>query len=138
MFVETCIIFAAVISFCVLFAAPRNEWFFCGLGGSVSWMAYQFLKSKNVHFAFAVLGATVVLALLAKLFAILRRHPATIYLLPGIFPLVPGAGIYYTSYFLIMGDWERFSQMGVETFETAAAIALGIILVSALPDRKKS
>ena len=70
MFVETCIIFAAVISFCVLFAAPRNEWFFCGLGGSVSWMAYQFLKSKNVHFAFAVLGATVVLALLAKLFAL--------------------------------------------------------------------
>ena len=33
-----------------------------------------------------------------------RRCPATVFLISGIFALVPGAGLYYTAYYFIMGD----------------------------------
>ena len=56
--------------------------------------------------------------------------------MPGIFPLVPGAGIYFTAYYLIAGDMEAFSQKGMETLETAVAIALGIVFASGLPQKK--
>lgn len=57
----------------------------------------------------------------------------TVFLLTGIFPLVPGAGIYYTSYYFIMGDMSRFSQYGISTVKVAGSIVLGIIFGFALP-----
>ena len=53
----------------------------------------------------------------------------------GIFPLVPGSGIYYTSYYFIMSDMESFVAKGTETFKVAGAIALGIIFGFALPQK---
>ena len=57
----------------------------------------------------------------------------TIFLLPGIFPLVPGAGIYYTAYYFLRGEQALFASKGVETFKVALALALGIALVCSLP-----
>ena len=57
----------------------------------------------------------------------------TIFLLPGIFPLVPGAGIYYTAYYFLQGEQELFASKGGETFKVALALALGIALVCSLP-----
>ena len=58
----------------------------------------------------------------------------TIFLLPGIFPLVPGAGIYYTAYYLFAGRAGAFfASKGGETFKVALALALGIALVCSLP-----
>ena len=48
-------------------------------------------------------------------------------------PLVPGAGIYYTVYAFITGDNAGALFKGVETLKIAGAIALGIVLVLALP-----
>ena len=55
------------------------------------------------------------------------------FLIPGIFPLVPGAGIYYTAYYLIMNEMKSFSKKGTETFLIAGAIALGIVFGFAIP-----
>ena len=57
----------------------------------------------------------------------------TIFLLPGIFPLVPGAGIYYTAYYFLQGEQELFASKGGETFKVALALALGIALICSLP-----
>ena len=57
----------------------------------------------------------------------------TIFLLPGIFPLVPGAGIYYTAYYFLQGEEVLFASKGAETFKVALALALGIALVCSLP-----
>jgi uncharacterized membrane protein YjjB (DUF3815 family) len=53
----------------------------------------------------------------------------------GIFPLVPGAGIYYTAYYFVTGDAVMASQKGSETVITALAIALGIILANLIPQK---
>ena len=55
------------------------------------------------------------------------------FLLCGIFPLVPGAGIYYTAYYFIFGFSGLMVQKGIETVKVAVAIALGITLVLSLP-----
>lgn len=57
----------------------------------------------------------------------------TVFLTGGIFPLVPGAGIYYTVYAFITGDNAAAVFKGVETLKIAGVIALGIVLVLALP-----
>jgi uncharacterized protein len=55
------------------------------------------------------------------------------YVLPGIFPLVPGAGIYYTAYYLFIGNTEMSGFKGLETLEIAGAIVFGIIFGFGIP-----
>lgn len=129
-------IFASVatLSFSIIFCAPRKEIIFCGITGGFGWIIYYILNNY-VHYSIivAALIATAGLAIISRAFAVIRMHPATIYILPGIFPLVPGAGIYYTAYYLITKQHALFAQKGLETFEIASAIVFGIIFGFAIP-----
>ena len=60
-------------------------------------MLYWWLSGQR-GVVVATFIAVVVITLLSRIFAIVRKAPVTIFLVSGIFPLVPGVGIYYTSY----------------------------------------
>lgn len=59
------------------------------------------------------------------------------FLLTGIFPLVPGAGIYYTAYYFIQNENALALAKGISTFKIAVALAIGISLVLCVPLPKK-
>ena len=127
MIIQFLVSLAATLSFAVLFSAEKKQLFFCGLTGALGWIVYLICLQYHTDNAIANLIATFALTLVA------RRTPVTVFLLTGIFPLVPGAGIYYTSYYFIMGDMSRFSQYGISTVKVAGSIVLGIIFGFALP-----
>ena len=83
--------------------------------------------------AAASLLAVIPLTILTRVFAILQKTPVTVFLLSGIFPLVPGAGIYYTAYYFIQGDNALALSNGISTFKVAVALAVGISLVLSIP-----
>ena len=123
----------ATVAFAILFHVPRTEYFFCAVNGAVGWITYA---SWNMHGAGPVaasLWAAVALPLLARACSAIRRMPSTVFLITGIFSLVPGSGLYYTSYFLIVGDLARFMEKGTETLKIAGAIVLGMIFGLVLP-----
>ena len=78
--------------------------------------------------------AAVVLTMMSRIFAVWRKTPVTVFLICGIFPLVPGAGIYYTAYYFIMGDNAMALSKGIETIKIAVAIALAIVFVFSMPN----
>ena len=125
--------FVSVVAFAILFHAPRGQWVWCGLTGMAGWGAYWLMLCRQPSPVAASLVASIVLALLARILAVVRRCPSTVFLTGGIFPLVPGAGIYYTVYYFLLGESALCVEKGVETFKIAAAIAVGIVLVLALP-----
>ena len=124
----------ATISFGITFQMPRRHYLACGLTGAVGWMAYILCYDLlSVSAPVAVLIATLPLTLCARFFSVYHKAPVTVFLLPGIFPLVPGAGIYYTAYYFLQGEEVLFASKGAETFKVALALALGIALVCSLP-----
>ena len=131
--VQCAVSFAAVMAFAILFHAPRREWVPCGLTGMVGWVAYWLAVQGGISVVAASFCGTLGLALLSRVLAVVRRCPVTVFLTGGIFPLVPGAGIYYTVYAFITGDNAAAVFKGVETLKIAGVIALGIVLVLALP-----
>ncbi|MBR5128067.1 MAG: threonine/serine exporter family protein [Roseburia sp.] len=133
MIIQFIVCFFATLSFAVLFSAPKRELVFCGLTGAAGWMVYLILIDSNAGLAVANLGASFTLTLMSRIFAALKRHPVTVYLLAGIFPLVPGAGIYYTSYYFIMHEMEQFAAKGAETLIVAGSIVFGIVFGFSLP-----
>ena len=126
--------FGATFSFAFLFFVPKKELLFSGLSGALGWIVYYGIVHQDLSPVLASLVATFILTVFSRTTAVIRRTPATVYLLCGIFPLVPGAGIYYTAYYLITGDNARFTSKGLETFEIALAIVFGIIFGFAIPE----
>jgi len=124
----------ATIGFAFIFNAPRKEMALCGLTGAIGWLVYYIsFYCADFNPVAASLIATGILTIFARIFAVKRQNPVTIYLMTGIFPLVPGAGIYYTAYYLISGDRAAFAAKGTETLEIAIAIVFGIIFGTAIP-----
>lgn len=125
----------ATLAFAVLFSAPLSELVICGLNGGFSWIIYYYMTQAGYHKVLATLVAAFVLAVVTRLLAAIRKKPVTVYLLPGIFPLVPGAGIYYTAYYLFVNDKIMGYYKGMETFQVAGVIVIGIIMGAMIPQR---
>lgn len=123
----------ATLSFAVLFGAPKKELAFCGLTGATGWLVYLICLELNSSTTIANLIATIALTVISRTIAAMRKNPVTVYLISGIFPLVPGAGIYYTSYYFIMNESSECLSAGANTIKVAGAIVLGIIFGFALP-----
>ena len=65
--------------------------------------------------------------------AVAKECPVTIFLISGIFPLVPGAGVYWTAYYIVMDELGQAVQTGYLAVKVAVAIVLGIIFVFEIP-----
>ena len=65
----------------------------------------------------------------------LERCPVTVFVIAGIIPLVPGAGIYWTAYYLVTGQLAQARESGFSAIKIAFAIVLGIVFVFELPQK---
>ena len=124
---------AGTLSFAILFACPKRTLPYCGLVGAVGWLVYEIAELFGMEAFAASLLAVIPLTLLARILAMTLRAPVTVFLLTGIFPLVPGAGIYYSAYYFIQGDNALALANGISTFKIAVALAVGIALVLGIP-----
>lgn len=128
----------ATLCFGLAFQVPRNHFYAGGLTGAVGWLTYYLCANAlGMSTATATLVAVLPLTALARFFAIREKAPITLFLLCGIFPLVPGAGIYYTAYYFLRGDKTLCINRGIETLKIAAALAIGIALVCSIPLPKR-
>lgn len=120
--------FIATVGFSILFSSPKETLSSASFVGASGWTIYYLsssIFSSNIAGNFF---AALTVGILGELFARLKKRPATLYITPGIIPLVPGAGMYYTMSAIIEKDFLKATDIGVETFFIAAAIAIGIII----------
>lgn len=124
-----------VVAFAVLFGTPWRLCLRCGITGAIAWAVYLILYNKGMSMATATVVAAMLLTIVGRFFAAAKQVPATIFLVTGIFPLVPGAGLYYTAYYIMADDILMASTKGIETFKIALAIAIGLSAGAAIPQK---
>ena len=133
--VRTVLAFVGTIAFALLFGVPRKYFFSCGLIGGAGWLLYEVLMAfAGATATEATFFATVLVILLSRLRAVRERCPVTVFLICGIFPLVPGAGIYWTSYYLVTAQMRLAMSSGFAAMKAAIAIVLGIVFVFEIPN----
>jgi len=76
--------------------------------------------------------SALVISLMAHLFARIFKAPVTVFLIAGILPTVPGAGMYRAVYYMIADDRAQSSFYLMQTLEIAGVIALAIFIVDAV------
>lgn len=124
--------FIACVGFAIIFNIHGPGIFICALGGTITWIVYCITTYFGADLYTAYFLAAVVAAMYSETMARIRKYPAISYLVIAIFPLIPGAGIYYTTNHLVRGDNDAFAQKGLETIGIAGVIAVGILMVSTI------
>lgn len=124
--------FLGIISVSVIYGIDRKYFRYCGACGAVGWMIYLMADYVTTSEALRVYVATLVVALLSHLFARILKAPVTMFLIPGILPLVPGLGMYRSVYHLILVSNQTAGYYLLETLKSAGSIALAIFTMDTI------
>ena len=122
--------FISCIGFSILFNIHGPGTCLCALGGVLAWLGYLAGLKYTGSVVIANLVGGTVASIYAEVMARIRKYPAISYLVISIFPLIPGAGVYYTMCHAVQGNMSALADKGFETAAVAGAIALGILVVS--------
>lgn len=133
-YIQLAAAFVGTVGFSALFGAPRRYYAECGLAGMAGWGAYLLVADGGSLVGAAFVGALVV-ASVSNLLAMTCRCPATLFLICGIIPLVPGGGIFWTAYHIVGNHLRLAATSGFLALKVTIAIAGGIIVIAALSAR---
>lgn len=123
------------VAFSLLFGVPKKYYIACGLIGMAGWFMYKAMILLGVGMSFSVFFSTVLTVLLSRIVAVRMQCPATVFLITGIFPVVPGAQIYWAAYYLVTNQYDAALSSGFSALKTIIAIVLGIIFVFEIPNK---
>ena len=112
--------FIAITGFAVLLETPRKYVPLAGLAGAIGGGIYLYCTQSEIDVVLASFLSALAIAFVSHVFARVFKAPVTVFLIAGILPTVPGAGMYrivMCSYYLI------------QTLEIAGMIALAIFIM---------
>lgn len=133
---QTLAAFIGTFAFAILFGVPRPQYATCGIIGAIGWAAFLIMTRAGIAGTMvSITFSTVLICLMSRIVAVWDKCPSTVYLLCGIFPLVPGAGIFWFTYYLVAEKFRLSMTTGFNAGMAAIAIVLGIILAMEFPQR---
>lgn len=124
---------AGAAGFCAFyFNTNKYDVIWGGVLGALGWIVYLLVLKSGASSMYAYFLGAFSVALVSEILAIIIKNPATVYLLPGLLPLVPGGGMFQTMRSAVSGNMEGALSLGFATLGAAGAIALGIAIASSI------
>lgn len=132
MFLQFVVAFISTIGFAVLFNIPKKAILKASFAGGIGWIAYAY---SNNYFKSPIIASFIgacIVAIISEIFARKFKETVTVFVIPGIIPLVPGAGMYYTMLSVVEKDFYKFASTGSETIFVAGSIAVALLIISSI------
>ena len=120
------------VGFIILFNIHGSGSMLCALGGAITWAAYLLTEKLGGSDLTAYLTSAMIASLYSEIMARIRKYPAISYLVISLFPLIPGASVYYTMNYAVRDEMNAFADTGMHTIAIAGVIAVGVLLISTL------
>lgn len=112
----------------ILYRVPRSLLLYGSLNAMLAWLAMYGFAGYGGNAIGANFCGGLMVGLVAELLARLLRKPATIFVIPGFIPLVPGREAFMTMRFFVEREYSQAVAMGAQTLFIAGAIAFGIFV----------
>lgn len=122
----------ASMAFGRLFNVPPKGLVVGGLAGMCSWWGLRLVSRAGSGIVTATLVGALAVGLIGEWAARSLRAPASIFIVPGIVPLVPGAVAYAAMLAFLKGELALGAAKTLESLFTAGAIAAGLIITGSL------
>jgi len=124
--------FLAIYAFAIVLETPKKYLWCAGVVSAVGWFVYLQSQQVGMDDVMATFLSATAISIVSHIFARVFRAPVTVFLVAGILPTVPGAGMYRIAASFIAGDSGMAAQNLIVTLELAGVIAMGIFLVDAV------
>lgn len=124
--------FLAILSFAIMLETPKKYIVFAGIVGAVGWFVYLFAGKMGANDVFATFLSALTIAFISHVFARVFKTPVTGFLIAGILPTVPGAGMYHIGYYLFQKDMDMMGYYITSVLQIAGVIAAAIFIVDGI------
>ena len=135
MIIQAVMALIGTVAFAILFSVPTSLYFPCGVCGAVGFTVYALLMMLGATPTVSIFFGSLCVGIVARFLAVFLKSPSTEFVITGIFPLVPGAGVYWTSYYLVTGQLADALSSGFTAVKAAIAITLGLAIAFEIPNR---
>lgn len=127
------IVFAFLGSFfpAVFFNIERKNLIWAGISGSIGWVLFALTKDITQSPAMATFVGAAAIGIYSEIMARVKKTPASIFSITGIYPLVPGITAFDTIKYIVEDNLDLALSKGIETAAVAGAIAFGIMTITA-------
>lgn len=132
MFLQFFYALAATAGFCLIFNVPRRHMFSASFVGALGWITFQYALSIGYGNVAACFLGSCAVALLSDICSRVLKDATTLFIIPGILPLVPGAGMYNTMLAFLDSNFDNMTKVGSETILMAGSIAVALLMVASL------
>lgn len=130
-FIPQCVAcFIGCIGFAILFNIHGPALLLTSFGGMLVWVIYLITVELSGSDLTGYFWGSVFASVYSEIMARVRKCPALTYLAVSVFPLLPGAGLYYTMTHIVNKEMELFASRGMYTAAIAGVMAVGILLIS--------
>lgn len=123
------------ISFAILFNIRGRNIVLAGITGGIGMLCYLLLQPVSPYAA--AFAASVAMTIYSETMARLVKAPATLFVVPGIITIVPGAGMYNSMLYALRNELDVALMTCFSTLLEAGAIAVGIIAVTSVMGAQK-
>lgn len=125
--------FFACLFFAIIYNTPKKELPFCGIAGGFGYMLCFYLTKQCKMPMWGAFLGTALICIMSRYFSEKHKVPVMMYVLPAIFPIVPGAGIYYALYAFMINDIHSATNQGIDAFKIAGVIVLAMLIILSQP-----
>lgn len=120
------------LCFGVLFNIRGKKLIAAALGGFLSWGLFLLLSRIILSEPVNYFIVAAVVSMYSEIMARILKTPATPIVTTSLIPLIPGGSLYYTMAYVFESDFSKFIEKALSTLKLASALALGIIVVTAI------
>src|SRR5699024_731908 len=111
----------------------KRLFFSAGVAGAIGWTVSRILLDLfSMHEIYATMFGTLVLGIVCHLMARLLKEPATMFMVPGIIPFVPGGLAYEATSLLVQFEYNQSLNTMLEVILIAGAVAVGLLFADQL------
>lgn len=116
----------------ILFNIDRKKIIWCGLAGALGWVVYSLNLTLSGSEVIGSFWGAFAVNIYSEFMARIIKTPASMFYVPGIFPLVPGITAYSTIIAIVQVNFPVALNKGILTLAIGGAIAFGIMLSSTI------
>lgn len=120
------------LCFGILFNMRGKRLIAAAVGGLLSWGLFVVLSHFILNEPINYFIVAAVVSLYSEIMARILKTPAAPIVTTSLIPLIPGGSLYYTMSSAFESDFAMFLEKAVSTLKLACALALGIIVVTAI------
>lgn len=124
--------FAAALFYGLLMFVKLKPAIPAAITAAVAYLAYRIIYIEAGHELAGYFVAAIIVAAGGEILARVMKMPATIFVMTGIIPLVPGVGLYRTMLCLVRSDISGFLEAGTKTLFISGVIAVAVAVVNSI------